>query len=71
VFLAHEKIKGKISKENRSRDVTPLFVVDLLKILEMNPYASLDLSQGTQKPDTIASHCAPHPAACHQPIITQ
>lgn len=31
----------------------------------MNPYASSDLSPDTQKLDTIACHCALHPATCH------
>jgi len=42
-----------------------LLAVDLSQTLEMNPCASLDPSPDTQKPDTIASHCALHPATCH------
>ena len=47
-----------------------LLDVDPLQILEMNPCASSDPSQGTQKPDTSASHCAPH-LVTYQPQIHQ
>ena len=36
----------------------------------MNPCASSDPSQGTQKPDTSASHCAPR-LVTYQPQIHQ
>lgn len=38
--------------------------VDPLRSLEMNPCASSDPSQGTQKPDTSASRCALRPVTC-------
>lgn len=50
--------------EEKKISHTLLVVVDLLQILEMNPCASLDLSQGTQKPDTNSSHHVLHPATC-------
>lgn len=39
-----------------------LLAVDLSQTLEMNPCVSLDPSPDPRKPDTIASHCALHPA---------